>query len=288
MSSFRIVTDSSCDLPSELAAQMELVVLPLTLAINGRHYKNYLDGRDIENKAFYDIMRNNTASPATSGINVAEFTSIVGEVLKAGEDVLYIGLSSELSGTFPVGVSAIQYLRARYPERKIVAVDSLCVSLGQGLLCRLCHRQKMAGATLEEVQDYAEGIKNKIVHTFMVDDIGVLRRGGRLYAKREVAGKTLNVKPLLHVDDLGRLVTFGKARGRRAAMLAIANSVENNILGASDVIIGHGGCPNDAQYMAGLLQSRGIENVTVSEIGPVVGAHSGVGTLALFYLGKER
>ncbi len=288
MSSFRIVTDSSCDLPSELAAQMELVVLPLTLAINGRHYKNYLDGRDIGNDAFYEIMRKNTAAPATSGINVAEFTSIVGAVLEQGEDVLYIGLSSELSGTFPVGVSAIQYLRARYPERKIVAVDSLCVSLGQGLLCRLCHRQKMAGATLEEVRDYAEGIKNKIVHTFMVDDIGVLRRGGRLYAKREVAGKTLNVKPLLHVDDKGRLITFGKARGRRAAILAIANSVENNVLDASDVMIGHGGCPNDAHYLAGLLQSRGIENAAVSEIGPVVGAHSGVGTLALFYLGKER
>jgi DegV family protein with EDD domain len=146
----------------------------------------------------------------------------------------------------------------------------------------------MAGATLEEVRDYAEGIKNKIVHTFMVDDIGVLRRGGRLYAKREVAGKTLNVKPLLHVDDKGRLVTLGKARGRRAAILAIANSVENNILDASEVMIGHGGCPNDAQFLAGLLESRGVENVTISEIGPVVGAHSGVGTLALFYLGKER
>ncbi len=288
MSSFRIVTDSSCDLSSELAAQMELVVLPLTLAINGRHYKNYLDGREIGNETFYEIMRQKKAAPATSGINIAEFTSVVGRVLEEGQDVLYLGLSSELSGTFPVGVSAIQYLRARYPERKIVAVDSLCVSLGQGLLCRLCHRQKMAGATLEEVRDYAEGIKNKIVHTFMVDDIGVLRRGGRLYAKREVAGKTLNVKPLLHVDDKGRLVTLGKARGRRAAILAIANSVENNLLDASDVIIGHGGCSNDAQFLAGLLESRGIENVAISEIGPVVGAHSGVGTLALFYLGKER
>ena len=288
MSSFRIVTDSSCDLSSALATQMELVVLPLTLAINGRHYKNYLDGRDIENEAFYEIMRQKSAAPATSGMNIGEFTAIVENVLQQGQDVLYIGLSSELSGTYPVGVSAISRLRDRFPERTILTVDSTCVSLGQGLLCQLCHRQQMAGATLEEVRDYAEGIKNKIVHTFMVDDIGVLRRGGRLYAKKEVAGKTLNMKPLLHVDEKGRLVTFGRARGRKAAILAIANSVENNISDVSTMVIGHGGCEADARYLAQLLSERGVPEVSISEIGPVVGAHSGVGTLALFYLGKER
>jgi len=288
MSSFRIVTDSSCDLTAELAAQMDLIVLPLTVAISGRHYKNYLDGREIENGAFYQILREKKANPATSGMNVAEFTEIVEQVLENGEDILYIGLSSELSGTYPVGVSAVKDLRLRYPKRKILTVDSLCVSVGQGLLCRLCYLQKQAGKSLAEVWEYAQSIKKHIIHTFMVDDIAVLRRGGRLYSGREMPGQTLQVKPVLHVDDKGRLVALGRVRGRKAAMEAIANSVENNILDTSAVWIGHGGCLRDAQYLSTLLMDRGICEPMIYEIGPVVGAHSGVGALALFYLGKVR
>ena len=288
MSRFRIVTDSSCDLPAELTAQMELIVLPLTVAISGRHYKNYPDGRELENADFYRILREKKASPATSGMNVGEFTAIVEDALREGWDLLYIGLSSALSGTYPVGVSAIRTLRTRYPQRKILAVDSLCASAGQGLLCQLCYRQMAMGKTLEEVWQYAEGIKQQIVHTFMVEDIRYLRRGGRLYDIRQVPGQSLNVKPLLHVDHMGRLVTFGRVRGRKAAIEAIANSVENNILDASTAVIGHGGCPEDAEYLAELLVNRGVPKATIVEIGPVVGAHSGVGTLALFYLGKVR
>ncbi len=288
MSRFRIVTDSSCDLPAELTAQMELIVLPLTVAINGHHYKNYPDGRDIGNEDFYQILREKKATPATSGMNAAEFTVIVEEALSDGWDILYIGLSSELSGTYPVGVSAIRTLRVRYPERKILTVDSLCASAGQGLLCQLCYRQQMLGKNLEEVWRYAEGIKRQIVHTFMVDDIRYLRRGGRLYDIRQVPGQTLNVKPLLHVDNKGRLVTFGKVRGRKAAIEAIANSAINNILDNSTAVIGHGGCPEDAVYLARLLADQGIWEARIVEIGPAVGAHSGVGTLALFYLGKVR
>lgn len=288
MSSFRIVTDSSCDLSAELAAQMDLLVMPLTVAINGRHYKNYLDGRDIQNEDFYRILREKKASPNTSGMNVSEFTEIVEKALQEGQDILYIGLSSELSGTYPVGVSALKSLGEIYPERRILTVDSLCASGGQGLLCQLCYERKQAGGTLLEVWEYAEAIKHRIVHTFMVDDIGVLRRGGRLYAGREVAGQRLNVKPILHVDDRGRLVTFGRMRGRRAAIMAIANSVENNILDTSIAVIGHGGCPEDAEYLAALIRELGVREVRISEIGPAVGAHSGLGTLALFYLGKVR
>lgn len=288
MSKYRIVTDSSCDLPAELTAQMELIVLPLTVAINGRHYKNYPDGRDIGNADFYRILREKKASPATSGMNVGEFTAIVEDALRDGWDLLYIGLSSALSGTYPVGVSAIRDLRVKYPMRKIFTVDSLCASAGQGLLCQLCYRQKTMGKTLEEVWQYAEGIKQNIIHTFMVEDIRYLRRGGRLYDIRKVPGQSLNVKPLLHVDHLGRLITFGRVRGRKAAIEAIANSIENNILDASTVVIGHGGCPEDAKYLAMLLADRGIPEAAIVEIGPAVGAHSGVGTVALFYLGKVR
>ena len=288
MSGFRIVTDSSCDLSAELATQMELVVLPLNVIINGQHYKNHPDGREITAEAFYQILREKKSSPATAGMNVAEFTAIAEQVLREGSDLLYIGLSSELSGTYPVGVSAIRSLRLQYPKRKIFTVDSLCVSAGQGLLCQLCYQQQMAGKTLEEVWQYAEGIKKQIVHTFMVDDIRHLRRGGRLYTTQDVPGQSLQVKPLLHVDDRGRLVTCGRVRGRRAALEAIANSVENNILDTSTVVIGHGGCLRDAEHLASLLENRGIREAQIAEIGPVVGAHSGVGALALFYLGKVR
>lgn len=288
MSSFRIVTDSSCDLPAELAVKMGIVVLPLTVAISGRHYRNYPDGREISNEDFYQILREKKASPATSGMNVAEFTLFAEQILQEGEDLLYIGLSSQLSGTYPVGVSALRSLQVKYPERKIMTVDSLCVSAGQGLLCQLCYRRQAQGDSLEEVWRYAEGIKTQIVHTFMVDDIRYLRRGGRLYAAREIPGQLLNVKPLLHVDDQGRLVTYGKVRGRMSAVKAIANSVENNILDTSNVVIGHGGCLRDAEHLVSLLEGYGIREARIVEIGPVVGAHSGVGTLALFYLGKVR
>ena len=288
MGRFRIVTDSSCDLSWELAAEMNLVVLPLTLAINGRHYRNYPDGREITSEAFYQILRENKSKPATSGMNVAEFTEITEQFLMDGEDLLYIGLSSELSGTYPVGVSALRLLQAKYPERRIMTVDSLCVSAGQGLLCLLCHRQLMAGKTIEEVWQFAQDVKHQIVHTFMVDDMRYLRRGGRLYGPREIPGQSLNVKPLLHVDSKGRLVTYGRVRGRRSAIEAIANSVENNILDTSHIVIGHGGCLQDAEHLVSLLEDRGIRGAQVVEIGPVVGAHSGVGTLALFYLGKVR
>ncbi|MBE6672779.1 MAG: DegV family protein [Ruminococcaceae bacterium] len=288
MSSFRIVTDSSCDLSAELATKMNLVVMPLTVAINGYHYRNYPDGRDISTEAFYQILRDKKSSPATSGMNVAEFTQIAQQILSEGEDILYIGLSSQLSGTYPVGVSALRLLQKQYPERKIMTVDSLCVSSGQGLLCQLCYRRQAAGDTLEEVWRFAEGIKTQIVHTFMVDDLRSLRKGGRLYAAREIPGQSLNVKPLLHVDNMGRLVTLGKVRGRKAAIEAIANSVENNILDTSGVVIGHGGCLRDAEHLVSLLADRGIQEARIEEIGPVVGAHSGVGALALFYLGKVR
>ena len=288
MSSFRIVTDSSCDLPWELTAKMDLTVLPLIVAINGQHYRNYPDGREISNEAFYQILREKKSSPATSGMNVAEFTEIAEQLLKGGEDILYIGLSSELSGTYPVGVSALRMLQVKYPWRKIMTVDSLCVSAGQGLLCQLCHEQQMAGKTLSEVWQFAQDIKGQIVHTFMVDDIGHLRKGGRLYGAREIPGQLLNVKPLLHVDNKGRLVTYGRVRGRKSAIEAIANSVESNILDTSNVVIGHGGCLRDAEHLASLLADRGIQSARIVEIGPVVGAHSGVGTLALFYLGKVR
>ena len=288
MSSFRIVTDSSCDLPAELAAEMGLAVLPLTVAINGRHYRHYPDGREITNEVFYQILREKKSNPATSGMNLAEFTEIAEKLLQEGEDLLYIGLSSELSGTYPVGVSALRLLQAKYPERRIMTVDSLCVSAGQGLLCQLCYDRQKTGQTLEEVWQFAENIKHQIVHTFMVDDIRHLRRGGRLYGSREVPGQLLNVKPLLHVDSKGRLVTYGRVRGRKSAIEAIANSVENNILDTSHIVIGHGGCLQDAEHLVSLLEDQGIRGARVVEIGPVVGAHSGVGTLALFYLGKVR
>lgn len=290
MSQYIIMTDSSCDLPAGLAAELELEVLPLSVLIDGKSYVNYLDERDITFADCYAALRAGK-NATTSAVNVEAFVQAMEPHLQAGEDILYLGFSSALSGTYNAGAVAAQQLAEKYPERKLYAVDTLSASMGQGLLVYLTVQQKRAGATIEQARDYAEAQKLHLCHWFTVDDLNHLHRGGRVSATSAVLGTVLNIKPVLHMDNEGRLIFMEKVRGRRNSIKRMLEKMRETAIepGKQIVFMSHGDCLEDAEYLAGRIREEwGVKDVVINYVGPVIGAHSGPGTLALFFLGTER
>ena len=290
MSEYVIMTDSSCDLPAALADQMELTVLPLYVDVDGQKYTNYLDEREIAFSEIYAKLR--TKCPAkTSAVNMNDFMDPMEELLKAGKDVLYIGFSSGLSGTYNAGAMAAKELAERYPDRKLYTVDSLCASMGQGLLVYHAWQEKQKGRSIEEVRDFVEANKLHLCHWFTIDDLMFLKRGGRISGATAIVGSMLSIKPVMHVDDEGHLIKVSTARGRKASIRALADEMEKRGWDVANqhVFISHGDCEQDANYLADILRTRfGVKDITINYVGPVIGAHSGPGTLALFFLGGER
>ena len=211
--------------------------------------------------------------------------------LQAGRDVLVLAFSSGLSATYNSSAVAAEELREKYPERKIYTVDTLCASLGQGLLVWLAAKERAKGKTIDEVRDWAVGHKLSICHQFTVGDLHFLKRGGRISSTTAFVGSMLQIKPVLHVDNDGKLMTVAKARGRRAALKALVDRMEQTAIDLRDqtVFISHGDCLEDAQLVAQLVKDRfGVKDVYMNYVGPVIGAHAGPGVLALFYVGVER
>lgn len=288
MGNFKIITDSSCDLTQELADELDLRVVPLSVLINNKEYVNYLDGREISFADYYALLRQEMLGK-TSAPNVFDFTSAMEDYLKEGMDILYLGFSSALSGTYNAGVVAAEELRAKYPERKIITVDTLCASLGQGMLIYLAVKKKEAGASIEEVAEYVENTKLHLCHWFTVDDLNHLKRGGRVSAVAATFGTILNIKPVMHVDNEGRLIAVDKVRGRKASLNALLKMMEETVIDKSVAFISHGDCYEEAKALADKVREEvGIENVKINYVGPVIGTHSGPGTMALFFLGKQR
>lgn len=290
MSDFVLVTDSSADLTAELADRMGILVLPLSFLVEGRTYHNYPDNREMDLHAFYDMLRRGEIA-MTSAVNVAQYTEALKPLLQAGKDVLILAFSSGLSTTYNSAVLAVNELREKYPDRTLYAVDTLCASLGQGLLVYLAAQERNKGKSIEEVRDWAEACKLSICHQFTVDDLHFLKRGGRISATTAVVGSMLQIKPVLHVNDEGRLVSIGKARGRRASLKALVDRMEQTAIDPGDqtVFISHGDCLEEAEQLAQMVKDRlGVKDVYMNHVGPVIGAHSGPGTVALFYLGTER
>ena len=290
MSNYVIMTDSGCDLPASLAEEMQLCVLPLTVYLDDETFHNYLDGREIGFHEFYEKLKG-AKNVKTSAINQGTFMEAMEEYLAAGTDVLYLGFSSGLSGTFNAGLLAANELAEKYPERKIYAVDTLCASMGQGLFVYHCWQQKQAGKTIEEVRDFAEKLVPQLCHWFTVNDLMFLKRGGRVSAATAIVGSALAIKPVMHVDDEGHLIKTGVARGRKASIRALVAEMEKLAIdpAGQHVFISHGDCEDEAKYMAELIREKfGVKDFTINYVGPVIGAHSGPGTLALFFLGKNR
>ncbi len=290
MSDYVIMTDSCCDLSAELAAELELEVLPLRLELEGRSYRNLLDGGEIGFQEFYAKVRSG-AMPVTSAVNVGEFDAAMRPILEAGKDILCLCFSSALSTTYQSAVIAGRELEEAFPERKVRVVDSLCASMGQGLLVWLCAQEKKKGKTLEEVLDFAEGAKGNICHWFTVDDLNHLKRGGRVSAAAALFGTMLSVKPVLHVDEQGRLIPMEKCRGRKASLLALVDHMEKTAVEPEryPVFISHGDCREDAEFVAEEVRRRlGVREVYIHYVGPVIGSHTGAGVMTLFFVGRER
>ena len=290
MSEYVLITDSSADLSQEMVQELGVTVLPLSFTIQGKTYRNYPDNREMDLPLFYDMLRAGELA-TTSAVNVAEYTQAVEPILQEKKDVLILAFSSGLSSTYQASVLAAEELREKYPDRKIYTVDTLCASLGQGLLVYLAVQEQRKGRSIEEVRDWAEAAKLHLCHQFTVDDLHFLKRGGRISATTAVVGSMLQIKPVLHVDNEGRLINIGKARGRQASLKALVDKMEKTVTeeGKKTVFISHGDCRKDAVAVADMVRERfGTQDIRINYVGPVIGAHSGPGTLALFYLGTER
>ena len=288
MADYIIITDSSCDLPDDVAAQLGVKVVPLSLTLGGKEYLNTTDARGIPNKELYARLRAGEVSK-TSAANADVFVAAMEPEMQAGRDVLYIGFSSALSATCQVGANVGREMMEKYPGRKVYTVDSLCASLGQGLFVYLLAQKKREGMELEALRDYAEDLKLHICHWFTVEDLQFLRRGGRVSAAAAVIGSILSIKPVLHVDNEGRPVA--KVRGRKASLRAIAEKVQETMLDRPDqtLFISHGDSEEDARLVAEMIKERtGLELQVLNFVGPVIGSHSGPGTIAVFFIGSER
>ena len=290
MNTYRILTDSCCDLSQEMADELGLIVAPLSVNYKGSERKNYLDGRDLDSKEFYQGLRDGEMT-STAAANPTLWQSYMEPVLKDGQDILVLAFSSGLSTTYNAACIAAEDLKETYPDRKIYVVDTLCASVGQGLFCWYVANQKKNGATLEEARDYAEANKLNLAHWFTVEDLHFLKRGGRVSATTAVVGSLLQIKPVLHVDDDGHLIAKAKVRGRKASIQALANKVGELCANPSEQTMGicHGDCLEEAEYLAALLkQTYNVPEVIINTIGPVIASHSGPGTLAVFFMGTKR
>ena len=288
MSDYVIFTDSSCDIMPDLLKQWEVPFVSLTVKFDedAESFGNF----DMPFSQFYDRMRKGSVA-RTAAANMETFKEAFEPWLKQGKDLLYIGFSSGLSTTVNSAAMAAQELAEAYPERKILVKDSFAASAGFGLLVYLTVQEKRRGANLEEASKYVDSILPHLCHWFTVDDLVYLKRGGRVSAAKAFVGGLLNIKPVLHMDNPGHLINMFKAQGRRASIKALADKYGELALnpGKDTVFISHGDCLQDAKLLEQMLRERfGAKVELITYVGPVIGSHSGPGTLALFFLGRER
>lgn len=284
---FEIITDSACDFTGAEYESLGLTCVPLSVDFRGTVSD---DRNDDSLKEFYDGLRAGDAAK-TSAVNPETWKNAILPALEKGKDVLVMAFSSGLSTTCQSAQIAAAELRESYPQRQILVVDTLCASMGQGLLVWYACRKRSAGAGLTEVYNWVQENKLHLCHWFTVDDLFFLKRGGRISAATALVGTMLNIKPVLHVDDEGHLISVTKARGRKASIEALAKKVSELDGGFdnSTMFISHGDCREDADYLAKLLKEKyGAKEVIINYVGAVIGSHSGPGTLALFFLGKHR
>jgi DegV family protein with EDD domain len=286
---YRVFTDSCSDLTKDYAAERKLDVIPMLYRIEK---KEYLDdyGASMPHHEFYEKLRAG-GSCTTAQINTAEFERVFSPVLEGGEDILYIAFSSALSGTYQSARIAKQDLEEKYPGRRVMVVDSKCASMGEGLLVHYALNNRDAGMSLAENAAWLEENRGKVCHWFTVFDLNHLKRGGRVSAAAAFFGTMLSIKPVLHVDDEGRLIPMEKAKGRARSIRALLDHMKSTAINpeGQTVFISHGDSEADARLLADMVQKEwGVKDIRINYIGPVIGAHSGPDTIALFFLGDKR
>ena len=290
MCKFAIVTDSCCDLPAGLAREMDLSVINLSVRVEDQTFVNHLDWREVSAGDFYGLLRAQKSS-STSAPSLGDYLQGLEPLLEQGRDVLVLSFSSALSSTAATAAMAAQELADRYPQRKILCVDSLCASLGQGLFVRLVWEKQQEGCTLEEAAGFARELIPHLCHWFTVNDLVFLHRGGRVSKTTAVLGSALQIKPVMHVDDEGRLIKIGTARGRKGSIIALKDHLKETILHPEDqvIYISHGDCEAEARQLADLIAAEvPVKGFVFNHVGPVIGSHSGPGTIALFHVGTHR
>lgn len=290
MSEYIIVTDSSADLTQALVEELEISVLPLSFTIRGTSLEDHPDKRNMSSKEFYQLLRDGEMS-TTNAVNVYQYEQLLEPVLQSGKDVLILSFTSGLSATCQSSIMAAEELREKFPERKIEVVDTLCASAGQGMLVWYAGQKRLAGESLESVRDWCEANKMKVCHWVTVNDLMHLKRGGRISATTALAGTLLQIKPIIHVDDAGKLDTVDKARGRKAALDYLVQKVVDTAIDPAEqtMFISHSDCLEDAEYIEKQIKEKcGVKDVKICDIGPVIGSHTGPGCAAVFFLGQPR
>ena len=288
---FEIVTDSSSNLTDEQIEEFGLHILPLTFMSDGKQYQSYTKGEKSDLKLFFNLMREGKVF-TTSLPNIKQSEETLRAILDSGRDLLYIGFSSGLSGTYAATAALCEELKGEYPDRKILHVDTLAAALGEGLLVYKAACMARDGATIEETHAWVEEHKLNLAHWFTVDDLVYLFRGGRVSRTSAWAGTLLKIKPVLHVDDEGHLIPMDKVRGRKKSIMDLVDHMEETIAQpAADqtVFISHGDCEEDAHLLVDEIKKRfGCTDFCVNILDPVIGAHAGPGTLALFFMADHR
>lgn len=290
MGNYLITTDNMADLPEAYIQEKGLGIMSLSYMMDGETYDR---DHPLPVQEFYAKMRNGSM-PTTSQVNPASAKEVFQGILKEHDmDILHIAFSSGLSGSYDSAHTAAAELEKECPGHRIVVVDSLCASMGEGLLVHKAVTNQEKGMSLDENIAWLEQNKLHLVHNFTVDDLFHLHRGGRVSKTTAVLGTMINIKPILHVDDEGHLIPVSKVRGRKKSLNTLVSSMEKQMGSYRDqndvVFISHGDCIEDAEYVASQIRERfGIDNIVINYVGPTIGAHSGPGTVALFYLGEYR
>lgn len=286
-----ITTDSTCDLPKSYIKENNIRVLPLTYVLEGVTYN--ID-KTLPINEFYGKMKSG-AMPTTSQVNPEEAKEAFLSILEDGVGILHIAFSSGLSGSYNSARIAAEELREENPEYVICVIDSLCASLGEGMLVHKAVKLKEQGKTIQEAVKWLEANKLHVCHNFTPDDLNHLYRGGRVSKTAAILGTMANVKPVLHVDDEGHLIPLSKVRGRKKSLVTLVDNMEKQIGSYIEenkrdgVFIGHGDVEEDARFVADLVKERfGIESFLINYVGPVIGSHTGPGIMALFFMGEKR
>lgn len=290
MREYVLMTDSCCDLTDEMARALELEVLPLTMHMDGESYLNDLAGSAISHAEFYQRIRAGKLA-TTSAANVGQFQDAMRPILQSGRDIVCVSFSSALSTTYQSACIAAEDLKTEFPEAEIYVVDSLSASLGQGLLLYLAAQQKKAGLSAKELAKWVEDNRGSVCHWFTVDDLNFLKRGGRVSSATAFVGTMLSIKPIMHTSDEGKLIPVGKARGRKAAIEALLDAIEDLSVQPAEqtMFICHADCEAEAKDVARQITERfGTQTIHINYIGPVIGSHTGPNTIGIFFVGTKR
>lgn len=289
MRNYKIITDSTCDLPGPLARELGIHIIPMTFVVDGESHLHDPLNHEFSPSSFYEILAQGKSS-TTSMINMAVFREHFTQYLNQGLDLLYLSFSSQLSGSCNAARLAMEELKEEYPDRKLILVDTRAASIGQGLLVKTAAEKQREGFSLEDLTDWVTTHRDKVCHWFTVEDLQHLKRGGRIGAVTANVGTALNIKPVLRVDHAGALITHSRVMGRKKSLLELIERMKKDAENpkGQKIIIGHGNALKDAEFVASKVREEiGVEDILITPIGPVIGSHTGPGIIGLVFMGLK-